>query len=292
MVCNDLNSLAEAKRELCSIFSMQDLGPLQYCLGIHIHQDPDKGFISLSQSSYVLTLLKRFNHADCKGIDTPLPRSLKPSGVHRPGSSINLPFANILGGVRYLVTCTRLDICFAANYLSRHMQAPQPHHHLYLKRLVRYLRATQTPSLTYHATAHPSPLLLHGYSDANWGGDQPTMQSTSGFVFFTAGAAVIWQSRKQDRVSLSSTEAEYMAMTVALKEGLWLKSFLDKSRSLSAPPFQLHCDNLSAILLAKNLKHSENTKHIALKLQFIRELVQEGQIELVHVRTQYQWTDF
>ncbi|KAH7427338.1 hypothetical protein KP509_10G040100 [Ceratopteris richardii] len=83
-----------------------------------------------------------------------------------------------------------------------------------------------------------------------------------------------------------------MAMTMALKEGLWLKSFLDESRSLSARPFRLHCENLSAILLAKNLKHFENTKHIALKLQFIRELVQEGQIELVHVRTQYQWAEF
>ncbi|KAH7300894.1 hypothetical protein KP509_23G002600 [Ceratopteris richardii] len=118
------------------------------------------------------------------------------------------------------------------------------------------------------------------------------MQSTSGFVYLLAGALIAWQSKKQDRVTLSSMEAEYVSLTLALKQGMWLKSLLEEMKLLPRQPMRLHCDNLSAIILAKNLKHSEKTKHIALKLQFILESVQEGTAELVHVCTQYQWADF
>ncbi|KAH7426222.1 hypothetical protein KP509_11G090700 [Ceratopteris richardii] len=81
-------------------------------------------------------------------------------------------------------------------------------------------------------------------------------------------------------------------MTLDLKEGVWLKTLLEETKLYPVQSLKLHCDNFSAILLAKNLKHSEKTKHIALKLQFIRELVHERCTELIHVCTQYQWADF
>ncbi|KAH7284742.1 hypothetical protein KP509_34G068500 [Ceratopteris richardii] len=118
------------------------------------------------------------------------------------------------------------------------------------------------------------------------------MQSTSGYLYMLSGAAVVWKSKKQDRVTLSSTEAKYVSMTLALKEGLWLQTLLEETKLMPRQSLLLHCDNLSAIIIAKKLKHSEKTKHIALKLQFIREMVQEGKEELIHVRTQYQWVDF
>ncbi|KAH7283131.1 hypothetical protein KP509_35G062900 [Ceratopteris richardii] len=81
-------------------------------------------------------------------------------------------------------------------------------------------------------------------------------------------------------------------MTLALKEGIWLKNLLEETTLFTKTPLVLYCDNLSAIILAQNLKHSDKTKHIALKLQFIRELVHEGSIVLTHVRTEYQWADY
>ena len=81
-------------------------------------------------------------------------------------------------------------------------------------------------------------------------------------------------------------------MTLALKEGIWLKNLLVETTLFTNQPLMLYCDNMSAITIAKNLKHSEKTKHIAMKLQFIRELVQEGSIVLEHVRTEHQWADF
>ncbi|MCO5574886.1 hypothetical protein L7F22_028680 [Adiantum nelumboides] len=286
----------KAKGELQASFSMIDMGTLHYCLGIQVLQDPSKGLIRISQQTYIQSLLTKFNMSSCKGVETPLPTSLK---LKQPDSTLTVstetqsfPFANILGGIRYLVTCTRPDICFATNLLSRYMKAPSLQHIQHLKRLMRYLQHTKDYGICFYAT-HPLPTpFLFGYSDADWGGDQETLQSTSGFVYLLARGSISWQSKKQDRVTLSSTEAEYVAMTLALKEGIWLKHLLMETTLFANQPLRLLCDNMSAIMLARNLKHSEKTKHIAMKLQFIRELIQEGTIELTHVRSDQQLADF
>ncbi|MCO5560479.1 hypothetical protein L7F22_014094 [Adiantum nelumboides] len=296
ILSNSQYAIDKAKGELQASFSMIDMGTLHYCLGIQVLQDPSKGLIRISQQTYIQSLLTKFNMSSCKGVETPLPTSLK---LKQPDSTLTVstetqsfPFANILGGIRYLVTCTRPDICFATNLLSRYMKAPSLQHIQHLKRLMRYLQHTKDYGICFYAT-HPLPTpFLFGYSDADWGGDQETLQSTSGFVYLLARGSISWQSKKQDRVTLSSTEAEYVAMTLALKEGIWLKHLLMETTLFANQPLRLLCDNMSAIMLARNLKHSEKTKHIAMKLQFIRELVQEGTIELTHVRSDQQLADF
>ncbi|MCO5559997.1 hypothetical protein L7F22_013602 [Adiantum nelumboides] len=296
LLSNSESALSAAKEEEHSSFSMSDMGVLHSCLGIQVVHDPSKGSIHISQQFYTQSLLKKFSMETCKGVDTPLPANVKfkrtNSLADTASSTPQFPYANILGGIRYLVTCTHPDICFAANVVSHFMSSPSAIHIQYLKRVMRYLQQTKQFGLTYSSVApQPSPFLV-GYSDANWGGDQDTLQSTSDYTFLLFGAAVAWQSKKQDRVTLSSTEAEYMAMTLSLKEGIWLKNLLLETTLFKNQPLLLHCDNLSAIILAKNLKHSEKTKPIAMKLHFIRELIQEGSLQLSHVRTELQWADF
>ncbi|MCO5573182.1 hypothetical protein L7F22_026949 [Adiantum nelumboides] len=263
---------------------------------LRFHQYPSKGLIRISQQTYIQSLLTKFNMSSCKGVETPLPTSLK---LKQPDSTLtastetqSFPFANILGDIRYLITCTRPDICFDTNLLSRYMKAPSLQHIQHLKRLMCYLQHTKDYGICFYAT-HPLPTpFLFGYSDADWGGDQETLQSTSRFVYLLARGSISWQSKKQDRETLSSTEAEYVAMTLALKEGIWLKHLLMETTLFANQPLRLLCDNMSAIMLARNLKHSEKTKHIAMKLQFIRELIQESTIELTHVRSDQHLADF
>ena len=296
ILSNSENTLCKAKSELHASFSMQDMGALHYCLGIQVIQDPSQGIIQINQKSYIESLLKKYNMSKCKGIATPLPISLKTktstSSMTQTSDMVAFPYANILGGIRYLVTCTRPDICFAANFLSRYMQAPSPIHTQHLKRLLRYLQETKDFGITYSACQPLTTPYLTCYSDADWGGDEDTLQSTSGYVYLLSNGAISWQSKRQQRVTLSSTEAEYVAMTLALKEGIWLKDFLKETTLFPDHPLLLQCDNMSAIMLAKNLKHSELTKHIAMKLQFTRELLHEGNIQISHVRTEQQWADF
>lgn len=183
LLCNSQSALDAAKEELHCSFSMSDMGPLHFYLGIQVHQDSSQGIITISQQSYINSLLKKYNMEACKGMDTPLPATLKlqpvdtVESVQDPDVQV-FPYSNILGGVRYLVTCTRFDICFAANLLSRYMQKPGAAQVQYLKRLLRYLQYTKAFGLIYQASTHlPTPFLV-GYSDADWGGDQTTLQST------------------------------------------------------------------------------------------------------------------
>ena len=139
---NSPSALAVAKEELHSSFSITDMGSLHFCLGIQVHQDAPRGIITISQQSYINSLLKKYQMEACKGIDTPLPVSLKIQPTDAPSRAQavqDFPYSNILGGIRYLVTCTRPDICFAANLLSRSMQHPGATQVQYLKRLLRYL---------------------------------------------------------------------------------------------------------------------------------------------------------
>ncbi|MCO5584523.1 hypothetical protein L7F22_038451 [Adiantum nelumboides] len=211
LLCNSPSELAVAKEELHSSFSMTDMGSLHFCLGIQVQQDAPRGIITISQQSYINSLLVKYLMEASKGMDTPLPVSLKIQQTDAPSRAQavqDFSYSNILGGVRYLVICTRPDICFAANLLSQFMQHPGANQVQYLKRLLRYLQHTKSIGLSYHAvTPLPSPSFI-GYSDADWEGDPATdLQSTSGYVYTLSGAAVAWQSKKQDIVTLSSTEA-------------------------------------------------------------------------------------
>mgnify|MGYP000046438200 CR=1 FL=1 len=158
ILSNSNDVLSKAKSELHASFSMQDMGALHYCLGIQVFQDPSHGLIHISQQSYVESLLKKYNMSTCKGVSTPLPISIKAktptsSSTMTPTSDMEaFPYANIHGGIRYLVTCTRPDICFATNFLSRYMQAPSPIHTQHVKRLLRYLQETKDFGITYSAS--------------------------------------------------------------------------------------------------------------------------------------------
>ncbi|MCO5569407.1 hypothetical protein L7F22_023119 [Adiantum nelumboides] len=185
LLCNSESALATAKKELSSSFSMTDMGLLHFCLGIQVFQDALQGLIKISQQSYIGSLLKKYDMEACKGVDAQLPANLKIKKIDDSDSILTVqpfPYANILGGVHYLVTCTRPDICFAANLLSRFMQSPGAAHIQNLKHLLRYLKHTKNLGLIYRAADPlPSPFLI-GYSDADWGGNQDTLQSTSGYV--------------------------------------------------------------------------------------------------------------
>eukprot|EP00250_Pteridium_aquilinum_P010115 c19165_g2_i1 orf=1060-2943(+) len=194
LLCNSETALTNAKAELSSSFSMSaDMGSLHSCLGIQVFQDPSQGMIQINHKSYIISLLKKYDMEACKGMETPLPANLNLKKSELSASIADVPpfpYANILGGVRYLVTCTRPDICFAANLLSRFLQAHGSLHIQYLKRLLRYLQHTKHFGLVYKLAADPLPSpFLAGFSDADWGGDTDTMQSTSGYALILTGAA-------------------------------------------------------------------------------------------------------
>ena len=107
--------------------------------------------------------------------------------------------------------------------------------------------------------------------------------SISRFSFHFGIRAISWSSKKQGVVSLSSTEAEYVAQTHAAKEGIWLRSFMKEIRGGEEKPLTISCDNQGAIALAKDNKFHVRTKHIDLRYHFIREAVEDGKIQVKYV---------
>ena len=311
LISNSKSCINLAKKELASVFPISDLGPMTQFLGIQVIRNRISRSISLSQSQYIDTILKRFDMLHCKPINTPMTAPCKLSLDDSPKNDRErsemevVPYKQVLGCIRYLVSCTRPDICFAAGFLSRFMANPGPKHWIALKRLLRYLKQTQHLALTYSASqseSEPSTLVqgwtnpnssqLCGWSDSDWGGDVDGRKSTGGYVYTLAGAAIAWRSKKQTTVALSSTEAEYVAAALAAKEGVWINSILEELKLFDIPAITLFCDNQSCIKLANNPKMSDNIRHVDFKHHFLRDLIETKKVDLKYTPSIHMWADF
>lgn len=186
---------------------------------------------------------------------------------------------------------TRPDICHACNFLSKFMHNPGIKHWKALLRIARYLKSTRNLGICYHRTQSSTSSLL-GWSDSDWGGEIDSRRSTAGFVFTLAGGAITWQSKRQVAVTLSTAEAEFVAVALAAKEGLWIQALIEELQIMPKPMLKIYCDNQSCIFLASNPKHSEKTKHVDLKFHFIRELIENRKMQLEYTPTDIMWADF
>jgi hypothetical protein len=147
--------------------------------------------------------------------------------------------------------------------------------------VLKYLKTTLDVNLKYSGSVNS----LVGYSDSDWAGDIITRRSTSGYIFYLGNSPIIWQSKIQPIVALSSTEAEYMALTNATQEALWIRSLLKEFGFSMNMPTTLWCDNKGAIDLTYNPIHHKRTKHIDIRFHFIRQVVQEGQVVIDKIHT-------
>lgn len=137
---------------------------------------------------------------------------------------------------------------------------------------------------------------MKGYSDSDFGGDLVRRRSTTGYVFMVGGNTVSWKSGLQQVVALSTTEAEYISLVEAIKEGLWLRG-LTEELGYDQSEVSIGCDSQSAICLAKNnvfhdrTKHVAVSKHVALKMSFARDMIEAGEVEVQKVHTSNNLAD-
>ena len=183
-----------------------------------------------------------------------------------------VPYREAIGSLMFLAVTTRPDIAFSVNMVSRFQANPGQLHWNAVKRIFKYLKATSHYGIVYSPEDIDSFRLL-GYSDADFAGDVDSRKSTSGYVFKISGGPVTWSTEKQSTVSTSTTEAEYIAASTAVKELLWLVQLLkdlDESEMCSGG-VPLLIDNQSAIKLIKNPVFHRRSKHIDVRYHFIRE---------------------
>ena len=182
----------------------------------------------------------------------------------------------MVGSLIYAAMATRPDIAQAVGTVSKFNSKPSEAHFTAVKRIFRYLRGTSDLTLRYQRQEDGS---LVGYSDADWAGDCDDRRSTTGNVFLMAGGAISWLSKKHAIVALSRSEAEYVALSFATQEAVWLRKLLSELGD-SLLPVVIKEDNQGAIAIAKNPIVHTRTKHIDIRYHYIREAVQNKEIEL------------
>jgi hypothetical protein len=133
-------------------------------------------------------------------------------------------YQSAVGALMYPALCTRPDMTFTVASLGHHSANPSPDHLHALDCTFRYLHGTSDTTLIFQKGN--SGTTLCSYVDANWASDINDRKSTSGFIFFFARSPISWSSKKQTSVTLSSTEAKYIAAAHTTKEALWLRHLL------------------------------------------------------------------
>ncbi|WJZ95597.1 hypothetical protein VitviT2T_014356 [Vitis vinifera] len=203
-----LEVVCETKKFLVSKFDMNDLREAEVILGIKITRTPNE--LKLSQEHYVEKNIRKFEHFDCKPVSTPCDPNSQLKKI-REHSVTQIEFAHIIGSLMYLMNYTKPNIAYAVGRLSRYTQSPNQDYWTAGHRVLKYLRGTINYGLCYSGF----PSVLEGFSDAHWILDSDEMKSTSGYVFILGGSAVSWKSAKQNCITRSTMEAEFIALEKA-----------------------------------------------------------------------------
>ena len=281
IAANNDKLMSEVKHMLGSKFAMKDLGRLSYFLGMRFEQG--EGYVKMDQSHYVNKLLEKHNMSECKPRSTPSEPKIESEGEEVDEKK----YREIVGSLIYLMICTRPDICWIVTRLSQFLSRPLQSHWVAAKHVLRYLKGTIDQNLCYRKS--DDTLSVIGYSDADWASNSEDRRSTSGYCFSLSarGPLISWKSKKQPTVALSTCEAEYIALTVAAQEGLYLIQWLNHFQGISLPEYcVIHEDNQGAIALANNPVSHQRSKHIDIRYHFIRNLVRNETIQLRYCPTE------
>ena len=176
----------------------------------------------------------------------------------------NIPYREAMGSLMYAVMGTRPDIAFAVSTVAQFLDNPRWAHWEAVKRIFRYLRGMQNLELVYGGVRRG----LVGYTDVD-GASQEHRRAISGFVFLVDGGAITWSSKKQELVTLSTTEAEYVAATHAAKEAIWIRRLIGEIFHPLSMLTTLFSDSKSAIALTQDGHYHAHTKHIDIRYHFI-----------------------
>ncbi|GAU16044.1 hypothetical protein TSUD_339150 [Trifolium subterraneum] len=246
------------KNSMKSKFSMTDLGKMRFFLGVEVKQ-LDCG-IFIYQQKYAKELLMRFHMEQCNTVCSPIVPGNKLT-KDEGGKTVDVTnYRQVIGCLMYLLA-TRPDLTYSVCLIARYMERPTEAHLAAAKRVMRYLK-----------------------------GDLDDRKSTSGYVFMLGSSTVSWSSKKQAIVTLSTTEAEFVAAASCACQSIWLRRILEELGQ-EQKCTTIYCDNSSSIKLSKNPVLHGRCKHIDVRYHFLRDLTKEGVVELSYCSTQEQIAD-
>jgi hypothetical protein len=285
--------------ELNTKYELKNLGRAKEILGLEIMQDIKAGTASITQRRYIEDLARQYGVYDLPPLSLPLsPRerfskAQCPSTEEEKTHMKTFPYLALVGALLFICCQTRPDVAYAVCTLSRFSANPGAAHWEALIGILRYLRHTSTIGISYSRAGSRE---LSIYSDADWGMCPDTYKSTTGWAVVLCGGLVNWSSKLQSVVAQSTMEAEFVAMSMACREGYWTRSWLGELNGLLAdkrmPPTPLFCDNQAAIAITLNPESHQMAKHIAIRYHYVRDQVAQREYKVHHIPSRDQLADF
>ncbi|GJR03771.1 retrotransposon protein, putative, ty1-copia subclass [Tanacetum coccineum] len=242
--------------------------------------------IFLNQSKYALDSLKKYGMESSNPVDTPMVEKSK-LDEDLQGKAVDPTYYRRMVGTLMYLTASRPDLTFTVCMCAQYQAKPTEKHLHAVKRIFKYLRGTINRGLWY---PKDSSIALTAYADADHTGCQDTRRSTSGSMQLLGDRLVSWSSKRLESAAISSTEAEYIALSGCCAQVLWMRSQLT-DYGLGFNKIPMYCDNKSAIALCCNNVQHSRSKHIDIRFHFIKEQVENGVVELYFVNTEYQLAD-
>ena len=276
----------DLKNGLHKHVEVTDLGELHWMLGIEIRHDREGQTIHLSQWAYIDSILHRFNFSDLKPLSTPMDVQIRLTTEQSPkdtaefGAMRNIPYREAVGALNWAALATRPNIAFAVATIAHFASKPGLVHWDAVKRIFCYLAGTRDLWLSFSETKRT----LVGYADVD-GSMAEDRRAITGYAFLIDGGAVSWSSKRQEIVSLSTTESKYVAATHSMKEALWLRSLLSEVFGPISEATTMFSDNQAAIALTRDHQYHARTKHIDVRYHWIRWVIKQGSLRLVYCPT-------
>ncbi|TPX49944.1 DNA-directed DNA polymerase [Synchytrium endobioticum] len=263
-------AVVEIESKLESSFKLKKGGALNWYLNFQFIRHDN--VILMSQHTYAMNILSEFNMDNCNSVPTPMV-----PGFDLPTTEPlcdQQKYQKAIGMLLYLARGTRPDIMTAVAILSKYTTKPSTYHWQGILHLLKYIKGTSQYVLQLGGTD------FEVYADADWATDTTDRKSRSGFVVKMGQGVVSWASKKQTTVALSSSEAEYYALSEAVKETLWIQSLFHSLQLSFTIPTIIHEDNRGAQLIAENPMVTPRAKHIDLRYHFLRHHIHQNLIQL------------
>lgn len=283
----DERIITELERSLESNFEVSSLGDVRFYLGIEVNRD-QTGDFHINQRKYIEEVVNSVGLQDAKVSAIPLDVGYGKTEEEDDLLPNNQQYQKVVGQLLYIAVNSRPDIAAAISIMSRKVSCPTQQDWNELKRIVRYLKGTKDLKLTLSSSSDRSGLT--GYADADWAECRDDRKSNSGYVFKFCGGTISWACRKQTCVSLSTAEAEFVSLSEASQEAVWLQRLLEDLGE-KAEAVTIFEDNQSCLKMLDSEKFSNRTKHISTKFHYAKDLKTNGTIKYVYCPTESMAAD-
>ena len=304
-------SIDKAMKDLCNpkkaknTYRMEDQGDITDYLGINFDKD-EEGNLVMTQPHLINQIIDEVKvKRGEKTRSTPaLSTKLLKRCSDEPSVECPFDYRKVIGKLNYLEKSSRPDIAYAVHQCARFCSDPKQEHIDAVIHLVKYLKGTSTQGVLLRPHDQSFEVWVDADFSGNWNvntgvADPSTAKSRSGYVITYANCPIIWASKLQTQIALSSCEAEYISLSQSLRDTLPIMNLMQelKDREFEDGYYKpkVHCrlfeDNTGALALATVPRIRPRTKHINLVYHHFREAVREGLVDIIYTNTKEQIGD-